>query len=90
MLIKRKTSKLELDEIIKYWLERPKCTEDYEEDSLINFLCIFTPYQIKGAMYLATKKPGYDFFKYLCGILHKWRIELEKGNEPLYFDIGKQ
>ena len=85
---RRKTNKSELDEVIAYWLECPRCSNYLVEDTLIKFLEVFTPDQIKGAMYLATSTGRQAYFKYLCGILHNWRKELEQGNEPRYFDIG--
>jgi len=54
---------------------------------LIQFLEIFTPHQIKGAMYLATAAGRPSYFKYLCGILHNWRRDLEAGVQPRYFDV---
>lgn len=85
---RRKTSKQELDEIIEYWHECPRGSGYMVEDSLIKFLEIFSPKQIKGAMYLATSKGRPNYFKYLCGILHNWRRELAARNEPRYFDLG--
>lgn len=72
-----------------YWCTRPNCSGHSEEASLIRFLEVFTPRQIMGAMHLATRKKQPDHFKYLCGILHNWRRELEAGKEPKYFDIGE-
>jgi hypothetical protein len=85
----RRTSKAELDEVVSYWLECPRCSRYLVEDSLIKFLEVFTPHQIKGAMYLATSTGRKAYFKYLCGILHNWRKDLDQGNEPRYFDIGE-
>jgi len=85
----RKTSKRELDEVIAYWQSCPRCSGHLEEASLIKFLEIFTPHQIKGAMYLATSAGRPNYFKYLCGILHNWRRDLESGVTPRYFDISE-
>jgi len=87
-LMSRNTGKVELDEVIKYWDDCPRGSGYLNEQSLISFLEIFTPHQIKGAMYLATCKGRSAYFPYLCGILHKWKKELIEGNEPSYFDIG--
>jgi hypothetical protein len=89
MLPRRSTSKAELYEVTMYWCNRPNCSGNSEESSLIRFLRIFTPKQIKGAMHLATRKKQPDPFKYLCGILHNWCKELEAGNEPKYFEIDE-
>lgn len=85
---RRKTNKAELDEVIEYWLQCPRASSYLIEDSLIKFLEIFTPHQIKGAMYLATCTGRKAYFKYMCGVLHNWRKDLEQGKEPRYFDIG--
>lgn len=85
----RTTGKAELDEVIDYWLSCPRCSSYLVEDSLIQFLQVFTPHQIKGAIYLATSKGRQAYFRYLCGILHRWRQDLEEGREPPYFDIGE-
>jgi hypothetical protein len=89
MTSRRTASKSELHEVTMYWCNRPNCSGHAEEDSLIRFLEIFTPGQIKGAMHLATRKKQPDPFKYLCGILHNWRRELEAGRIPEYVDIGE-
>lgn len=89
-MVRRRTSKQELDEVIEYWHKCPRCSAYLVEDSLIKFLEIFTPHQIKGAMYLATSKGRPHYFRYLCGILHNWRRDLEEGKEPRYFDIGEE
>ncbi len=86
----RKTNKKELDEVVEYWLSCPRASDHHDEGSLIKFLAIFTPRQIKGAMYLATSSGRQAYFKYMCGILHNWRKELEQGIEPRYFDIGEE
>jgi hypothetical protein len=86
----RRTSKKELDEVIEYWLDRPRTSSYLVKDSLIQFLHIFTPHQIKGAMYIATSKRRSAYFRYLCGILHNWRSELQEGKTPMYFDIGDE
>lgn len=88
-VIRRATSLEELDEVVSYWRTCPRCSGHHEEGSLIKFLEIFTPHQIKGAMYLATASGHPNYFKYLCGILHNWRREIEVGNQPRYFDIGE-
>lgn len=85
---RRQTSKRELDDVVKYWLECSRCSGHYEAASFIQFLEVFTPQQIKGAMYLATSSGRPNYFKYLCGILHNWRRDLEAGVQPRYFDIG--
>ena len=87
MLIKRRTSKKELDDIIKYWCSLPRGSAYLVKDSLIKFLEIFTPRQLKGAMYIAKSKGRPAYFRYLCGILHNWRKALEEGKEPRYFDV---
>jgi DNA replication protein DnaD len=87
---RRTTSKAELDEVIEYWLNCPRCSSHLNEDTLIRFLQVFTPHQIKGAMYLATSTRRQAYFRYLCGILHNWRKELEQGEQPRYFDIGQE
>ena len=87
MIEHRSTSKKELDEVIGYWYGRPRGSGWHDEDSLIKFLHIFTPGQIKGAMYIATSTGRQNYFKYLCGILHNWRKELEAGKTPHYFEI---
>jgi len=84
----RATSKSELDEVIQYWRDCPRCSEFLVESSLISFLRTFTPHQIKGAMYLATSTGRMAYFRYMCGILHKWKRSLEHGEEPQYFDVG--
>ncbi len=89
MIDKRKTSKKELDEIVDYWCSLPRGSNYVDEGSLISFLGIFTPRQIKGAMYIAQSKGRPAYFRYLCGILHNWRQELERGEEPRYFDIDE-
>jgi flavodoxin len=89
MIKRRSTSKQELDEVIEYWLNRPRGSGYHVEDSLIQFLHIFTPEQIKGAMYIATSTGRANYFKYLCGILHNWRKELEEGKTPNYFDVSE-
>lgn len=84
---RRRASKKELDDIIEYWCSLPRGSTYLVEDSLIKFLEIFTPRQIKGAMYIAKSKGRPNYFKYLCGILHNWRRALEKGEKPRYFNI---
>jgi hypothetical protein len=86
---RRTTSTTELDEIINYWSGLPRGSDYHIEGSLIYFLSIFSPEQIKGAMYLAKASPRLAYFKYLCGILHKWRRELEEGHEPVWFDVSE-
>ena len=86
---RRKTSKAELDEVIEYWLEGRRASSYLLEDSLIKYLECFTPHQIKGAMYIATSKGREAYFKYMCGILHNWKKDLEQGKEPRYFNIGE-
>jgi len=83
----RETNEQELEQVIKYWLSCPRCSAIYFEDSLIEFLMMFTPLQIKGAMYLATAKEIEHDFRYLCGILNNWKAEVERGKEPVFFEI---
>jgi len=85
----RTTSKAELDEVVGYWLSLPRGSGYHVEASLIDFLHIFTPDQIKGAMYMTHARGHGSYFRYLCGILHNWRRELEDGKTPHYFDIGE-
>jgi len=87
MIKQRSTSKQELDEVIEYWISLPRGSRYHVEDSLIQFLHIFTPGQIKGAMYIAQSKGRQNYFRYLCAILHNWRKELEEGKTPRYFDV---
>lgn len=89
MIQERTTSKRELDEVVAYWHNCPRCSSYVVEDSLIKFLRIFTPHQIKGAMYIATSTGRLAYFRYLCGILHAWRRELENGQQPRFFDISE-
>ena len=89
-ITRRKTSQLELEDVVAYWKDCPRCSGHHEEKSLINFLEIFTPRQVKGAMYLATASGHPNYFKYLCGILHNWRRDLEAGVEPRYFEINEE
>lgn len=88
-MTRRQASKQELDEVIQYWMNCPRCSGYHVESSLISFLETFTTHQIKGAMYLATAQGRPNYFKYLCGILHNWKRDLATGKEPGYFDIGK-
>jgi len=83
----RTMSKDELDEVISYWASLPRGSAYHDEPSLIRFLAVFTPAQVKGAMYIAKSKPHPSYFKYLCGILHNWRRELEASKTPKYFII---
>ena len=87
-LERRKTSKSELDDVIAYWLDCPRASSHHNEETLLKFLEVFTPKQIKGAMYLTTCTGRQAYFRYLCGILHNWRKDLEQGREPNFFDIG--
>jgi len=89
MIERRNTSKEELDEVIEYWYGRQRGAGWHDEGSLIQFLHVFTPDQIKGAMYIATSTGRYNYFKYMCGILHNWRNELEERRTPNYFDVGE-
>lgn len=89
MMPSRKTTKAELDEVVAYWQKRPRASSFYVASSLVKYLSVFTPHQIKGAMYLATSTGRMNYFKYLCGILHNWSKDLEAGREPQYFDIDK-
>lgn len=84
----RTTSLEELDEVIGYWLTCPRHSGYYVEQSLIRFLRVFTPEQIKGAMYLATCHGRGAYFRYFCGIMHNWKRMLEVGEEPPYFDVN--
>jgi hypothetical protein len=89
MVRKRKASKKELGEIIDYWCSLPRGSSYVDEGSLISFLGIFTPRQIKGAMYIAKSTGRSAYFRYLCGILHNWKQALERGEKPGYFDIDE-
>jgi DNA replication protein DnaD len=89
MIIKRNTSKKELDEITNYWISLPRGSNYLNEASLIRFLEVFTPDQIKGAMYVAKSTGRQAYFRYLCGILNNWLKALENGEEPRYFDISE-
>jgi len=40
-------------------------------------------------MYIATSAGRPNYFKYLCGILHNWRRDLDAGVQPRYFDINE-
>lgn len=88
MKARRCTSQAELDDVIEYWLSMPRGYGYHVEASLIQFLQVFTPSQIKGAMYIATAKGHGNYFKYLCGVLHNWRKELESDREPSFFKVG--
>ncbi len=79
----------ELDEIIEYWCSLSRGSNYLVEGSLISFLEIFTPKQIKDAMYIAKSKGRPAYFRYMCGILHNWEQALEEGKEPRYFDIDE-
>jgi len=83
---KRATSLKEVKSVIDYWLSLGR-TIYYDESSLINFLHIFSPKQIKGAMYIAQSEGRQAYFKYLCGILRNWEKDLKNGKEPLYFEL---
>lgn len=72
-ITRRQTSKRELNDVVAYWIGSPRTSGYHQEVSLIQFLEIFTPHQIKGSMYLATSAGRPNYFKYLCGILHNWR-----------------
>ncbi len=76
-------------DVVAYWQDRPRGSGYHVEASLIQFLEIFTPHQIKGATYLATAQGRPNYFRYLCGILHHWRRDLQEGREPRYFDISE-
>ena len=89
MSARRTPSENELDEVIDYWYSLPRGSEYVDESSLIEFLRIFTPRQIKGAMYLAQSRGRSAYFRYLCGILHNWQRALEDGEDPAYFDINE-
>ena len=88
-ITRRRTSQEELDEVVDYWNSCPRCSGYHKQASLIQFLEVFTPHQIKGAMYIATSAGRPNYFKYLCGILHNWRRDLESGVQPWYFDINE-
>lgn len=87
--MRRQTSQHELEDVVAYWKGCPRCSGHYEAGSLIRFLEIFTPHQIKGAMFVATSSGRPNYFKYLCGILHNWRRDLEAGRQPRYFEIDE-
>ena len=86
MINLRKTSQGELNEVIDYWVGLGQ-TNYYQEGSIIQFLYVFTPEQIKGAMYLACSQGRGNYFRYLCGVLHNWKKDLEEGHEPPYFKL---
>lgn len=77
----REPSPSELDDVVDFWFDNPQGTTFYVETSLYEFLRIFNPAQIKGAMYLATSKRRGAYFRYLCGILHAWRSGLHTDGE---------
>ena len=85
MIRRRTTSTLELDDVVDYWRSLPRGSGYHVKRSLIRFLGVFTPAQIKGAMGLAQAAPRRSYFKYLCGILCHWCGDVEEGNEPLDF-----
>lgn len=89
MIRRRSTSESELAEVVDYWNSLPRASRYVDQGSLISFLQIFTPDQIKGAMYVAQSSGRGAYFRYLCGILHNWRRELEAGEEPHYFEINE-
>ena len=89
MTARRMTSEKELDEVIDYWCSLRRGSGYVDESTLITFLQIFTPHQIKGAMYVAKSRGRPAYFRYLCGILHNWRRALQDGEEPAYFDIDE-
>lgn len=85
---RRKTSQRELNDVIDYWLNLGR-TQYFQEASLLQFLHTFTPYQIRGAMYLACIERHGNYFKYLCGILHNWKRDIAEGREPEYFELDE-
>lgn len=84
---RRQTSKVELVALIEFWKSLPRGTGYHVEASLIQFLHIFTPDEIAGAMYIATSGPRENYFNYLCGILHKWKKQIESGEEHKFFQL---
>lgn len=84
---KRSTSEKELDEVIEYWANLPRGSDYHNKDSLIRFLGIFTPSQIKGGMFIAKSTGRQAYFRYLCGILQNWKKDLEDGKVPKYFEV---
>lgn len=86
--VPRATSESELEDVLSYWATLPRGSAYHDESSLARFLGVFTPAQVKGAMHIAKSKKRPNYFKYLCGILHNWRKELEAGKTPKYFTIG--
>ena len=78
----RSPTQAEYDDIIDYWFRSPRGTGYYDERSMINFLKIFTPDQIKYAIHVATKRPRASYFRFMCGILRNWRQYMEVG-EPI-------
>lgn len=85
---RRRTSQRELNEVIDYWLSLGR-SQYYEVASLLQFLATFTPYEIRGGMYLACVSVHGNYFKYLCGILHNWRRDIAEGREPEYFELDE-
>lgn len=84
----RNTSIDELEDVIDFWLDNPRGTVYRDEITLGRFLRVFTPAQIKGAMYLATSRGRSAYFRYLCGILHNWKHELDEVGEAEVYEMG--
>lgn len=61
-IVRRQTSQGELEDVVAYWKDCPRCSGHYEAGSLIQFLEIFTPHQIKGAMFVATSSGRPNYF----------------------------
>jgi hypothetical protein len=78
----RAFSREELDDVVSYWASLPRGSDYHDEASLLRFLKVFTPSQIKKAMQIAKSKRHPSYFRYLCGILHNWKREFDAGEVP--------
>lgn len=74
----------ELADLLAYWKRRPRNPERPDESLLAEFLAVFTPHQIKVAMYNATSEKRNNYFQYLIETLIGWRDELRAGQRPSY------
>lgn len=74
---------------MEYWDSLERASSYVDESSLIYFLHIFTPAQIKGAMYITQSTGRGAYFRYLCGVLHNWRRQIEAGEVPDYFEVDE-
>ena len=89
MTHRRSASQRELVEVVEYWNSLGRASNYVDESSLISFLQIFTPAQIKGAMYITQSTGREAYFRYFCGVIHNWRRQLEAGEEPSYFEVDE-